>query len=256
MRIFALDSATPSVGLALLEDERVVGELYLNLGRHHAEVLLPAAEDLLRSVGWSWETIGLLACTVGPGSFTGIRIGLSTVKGLALALQRPVAAVSTLEALAMNRQDSRGWVCPLIDARKTQVYAALYLNGIAGGTLLVGKPKLVSIEALLRELPSEKIHFIGDGAQAHHALIRDALGERALVGESHGHRLLASVVGLIGLRDYRLGNCLDPLSLSPCYLQVSSAEVLGDETAGSDWVTAPPGLAGGGSAVDISAGLR
>jgi len=245
MRTFALDSTTPSLSLALLEDERVIGEFYLELGRHHAEVLLPAAESLLRSAGWSWEAIDLLACTIGPGSFTGVRIGVSTVKGLALALQRPIAAVSTLEALTMNGQGSGGWICPLIDARKTQVYTALYRGGIDGIPLLADKPRLVSIETLLNELPAGNILFIGDGARVHHALIRDTLGERALVSGSRDNRLLASAVGLLGLRDYRLGNCLDFLSLSPCYLQLSSAEVLGNDTAGKDKAATPPELAGG-----------
>ena len=256
MRTFALDSATTSLSLALLDDERVAGELYLDLGRHHAEVLLPAAEGLLRSTGWSWKTIDLLACTVGPGSFTRVRIGVSTVKGLALALQRPIAAVSTLEALAMNGQSPGDWICPLIDARKKQVYTALYRSGIDGVPLLVGEPRLVAIEALLRELPADKILFVGDGARAYHALICDALGERVWIGGSRDYRILASAVGLLGLRDYRFGNLLDPLSLSPFYLQLSSAEVVGSHYDGNDGTTASPGLVGDGSTVDISPKLR
>jgi tRNA threonylcarbamoyladenosine biosynthesis protein TsaB len=153
MKIFALDCATPTVSLALLDDEKVLGELYLDLGRHHAETLLPAAERLLSLVGGSWGKVDLLACTVGPGSFTGVRIGISTIKGLSLATDKPIAAVTTLEALAQNGTPGASWICPLVDARKSQVYTALYRPG-EGNPVLATPPRLTAIDSLLAELPA------------------------------------------------------------------------------------------------------
>ncbi len=129
MLTLAIECATKSIGLALLNEEEVCAEFYLNLGRHHTEILLPALDKLFLLTGHAPEEVDLLACTVGPGSFTGLRIGVSTVKGLALAMARPVVGVSTLEALAVNAIPSRGLICPMLDARKNQVYAGSVQDG-------------------------------------------------------------------------------------------------------------------------------
>src|SRR5947199_6371402 len=126
MRVLAVETSTLSGGAALLDDERVVGEYTLDVRITHSERLMAAIDRLLSDAGWTPRDLEGLAVTVGPGSFTGLRVGLSTVKGLALALAIPVAAVPTLDAMAAMLPYAALPVCPVLDARQREVYASLY----------------------------------------------------------------------------------------------------------------------------------
>ena len=223
MLTLAIECATKTIGLALLDEEDIQVELYLRSGRHHTEVLLSALEQLFILTGKTPEEVDLLACTVGPGSFTGLRIGVSTVKGLALAMSIPVVGVSTLEALAMNVAISPGLICPLLDAGKNQVYAGLFRIGQDGLPQAVTSEKLIDITLFLKDLDQEKIVFLGDGAVRHEKLIsRTHLG---IVCSRGQQRLLGSAVGLIGLNRYRNGSVLDTPTFTPRYLRLSEAEI-------------------------------
>lgn len=224
MITLAVECATETVGLALLEGEEILAEFYLGPGRHHAEVLLPALEQLLSLSGIPVEKIGLLACTTGPGSFTGVRMGVSTVKGLALALGKPIVGVSTLETLAMNALPTSGLVCPLLDARREQVYAGLYRMDPDGFPEAVEPERLTDIVQLLRELPTDGVEFFGEGAVRNRGRILESLPGRCVPSGSRLHRLHASAVGAIGIHRYSRGNGEDPLTFSPKYLRLSEAE--------------------------------
>src|SRR3989338_5101174 len=126
MRVLAVETSTLAGGVALLDDERVVGQYLLDVRVTHSERLMVAVDRLLADAAWAAEDLQGLAVGVGPGSFTGLRLGLSTVKGLALALAVPVAAVPTLDAMAAALPWASLPVCPVLDARKGEVYAALY----------------------------------------------------------------------------------------------------------------------------------
>ncbi len=224
MLTLAMECATKTVALALLEEGDVLAELYLSGEKHHAEVLLPALDNLFVMAGLTPGCLDLLACTVGPGSFTGLRIGVSTVKGLALATGKPVVGVSTLEALAMNAGQSTRLICPMLDARKNQVYAGLYRTGPDGLPDANRPDSLTDVPGLLRELGDEEIIFLGDGALRHEQLIRETRKDRAIVyGPAH-QRLMAAAVGLLGLRQYRNGAVLDTITFTPRYLRLSEAE--------------------------------
>ena len=129
MLTLAIDTSTKSASIALLRDSDILSEILVNLDVNHSVILLPALDDLLKLSRIEPDEIDLFACTIGPGSFTGLRVGASTVKGLALATGRPIAGVSTLEALAFNITGSEIPVCPMLDAKKDQVYTALYRTG-------------------------------------------------------------------------------------------------------------------------------
>ena len=224
MLTLALECATKSVGLALLDEGGVCAELYLGPGRHHAEVLLPALDWLFTMAGVTPECVDLLACTVGPGSFTGLRIGVSTIKGLALAMGKPVVGVSTLEALAMNAMPSAHLICPMLDARKDQIYAGLYRMGPDDLPIAERPDRLTNAADLLHELDNREVIFLGDGALRHEKLIRETIkGEVILCGSSQ-QRLMASAVGLIGLRQFRRGAIVDVPTFVPRYLRLSEAE--------------------------------
>ena len=229
MLTLAIDCATKTIGLALLEEEEIQAELYLHSRKHHTEVLLSALDQLFVLTGKTLEEVELLACTVGPGSFTGLRIGVSTVKGLALAMSAPVVGISTLEALAMNAVQTSGLVCPLIDAGNNQVYAGLFRVGPSGIPHAVTSEKLIDIVRFLKDLNQEEIVFLGDGAVRHKELIGKT--HRGVVCGRGRQKLRGSAVGLIGLRRYRSGGVLDALTFTPRYLRLSEAEI---NRAGAD----------------------
>ena len=224
MITLAMDCATNSVGLALLKGADLLGEVYIGPGRHHAEVLLPALETLLLSTEMTMEEIDLLACTAGPGSFTGVRTGVSTVKGLALATSKPIVSVSTLEALAMNALPAAGLIGPLLDARREQVYAGLYRMGPDGFPEVVMPDRLTDIAQWLRDLPDGEIEWLGDGALCYRDRILESRPGRCDPPESRRHRIRASAVGLIGVHRHSQGLCEDALTFSPKYLRLSAAE--------------------------------
>ena len=224
MLILAIDCATKSIGLALLNEDEVCAEFYLNLGRHHTEILLPALDKLFLLTGHEPGEVDLLACTVGPGSFTGLRIGVSTVKGLALAMAKPIVGVSTLEALAFNATPTRGLICSMLDARRNQVYASLYRMGPGDLPEATIPERLVDVGHFLRDMDQEEVIFLGDGAIRYEKLISEILKERAVLCGRSQQKLLASAVGLIGLHRYRNGAVLDTQNFTPSYLRLSEPE--------------------------------
>jgi tRNA threonylcarbamoyladenosine biosynthesis protein TsaB len=226
MHILALDTATRTASAALLTDERVLAEGYADLGRHHAVVLLPFVEFILNLAGVAFEEVDLLAGTGGPGSFTGLRIGASTLKGFALATGKPIVPVSTLEALAMNAAGSDLPVCPLLDARKGQVYGALYRFDMAGFPRAVIPDATVALADLLAVL-REPVLFLGEGAAVYENAIRQRLGENARFVPPLMNGIRASAAGVLALRHYREGRSADPLTFIPAYLRVSEAETRG-----------------------------
>lgn len=219
MITLAIECATQTVGIALLDQKKILAEVYLDAGGGHAEVLLPALEKLFLMTGLTTERIDLLACTIGPGSFTGVRIGVSTIKGLAIAMGKPIVGVSTLEALAMNVFPARRLICPLLDARKNQVYAGLYRMGPDGLPEAVAPDRLTDIELLVHSLAAEEVDFVGEAAVLYQKQIcQEGAGGFALQA-GRCRRLYASAVGLIGLHRYQCGQSEDPLTFSPSYLR-------------------------------------
>jgi tRNA threonylcarbamoyladenosine biosynthesis protein TsaB len=227
MITLAMECATETVGLALLDGEGILAEFYLGPGRHHAEVLLPALEKLLLLSRIPIEKIDLLACTTGPGSFTGVRMGVSTVKGLALAIGKPIVGVSTLETLAMNAVPTSGLICPLLDARRGQVYAGLYRMGPDGFPEVVTPERLTDIVQLIRDLPTDEVDLIGDGAVRYRDRILESRPGLCVPFGSRQHRLNASAVGMIGIHRYYSGLGEELLTFSPKYLRPSEAELRG-----------------------------
>jgi len=224
MITLAIECATQTVGIAFLDQKKILAELYLDTGGGHAEVLLPALAKLLLLTGLTTERIDLLVCTTGPGSFTGVRIGVSTIKGLALATGKPIVGVSTLEALAMNVFPSRKLICPLLDARKNQVYAGLYRVGPDGYPEAVAPDRLTDIESLVKTLVAEEVDFVGEAAVLYQQQIFEGRARGSAPQTCRCCRLNASAVGLIGLHRYQHGRIEDPLTFSPRYLRLSEAE--------------------------------
>lgn len=222
MLILAIDTSTTSASIALLQDDDIVAETFVNLDLNHSVVLLPALNHLLKLSRVEMGRIDLFACTIGPGSFTGLRVGASTIKGLALATGRPIAGVSTLEALAFNCAGSAISVCPMLDARKNQVYTALYRAGRDETLEEVESERVTEVREFLQCI--EEAIFLGDGAVKYSGIIRDALPGRSYFVSSFHHHVRASAVGLLGRRKYSRGDVLDSVAFAPVYLRVSEAE--------------------------------
>lgn len=164
MKILAIDSTATVASVSLCEDDRLLGEYTIQNGNTHSETLLPMVESILGFFGLSPRDIDLFAAAVGPGSFTGVRIGAATVKGLAFGMGKPCIGVSTLEALAENLAITNGLVCPVMNARRKQVYTALFRfkNGVAERLLPDSAMAITELDALLAEY-DEPIRLCGDG---------------------------------------------------------------------------------------------
>lgn len=222
MRILAVDTSGPSQSVAVLEDERCLKEVFDPQPPSHSETLLASIQTALDAASWSLTAVDLFAVTEGPGSFTGLRIGLSTVKGLCRALGKPVAGVSTLLALTLAWLEEGKTVVACLDARCGEVYAGGY-TGRPERPEQVLPDRAWPIEGFLQnlsELPGKKF-ILGDGL----LLYRDRfLGMAEPLPEGESARVRAASVGRLGLAQYRSGKTLDGPRLQAHYLRVSEAE--------------------------------
>ncbi len=224
MITLAIDTATKTAGVALLNDERVVAEYFFQLPVHHSETVLPALQWGLRLAAIDIGDVGLIALTVGPGSFTGLRIGASTVKGLALAAGTPVVGVSTLEALACNAAGFPGLICPLLDARKGEVYGALYRADGEGFPVALTEERVAAPAEIVARAEGDTL-FLGDGLSAAAGCI--AARPRGLThfAAPNLQSVRASSVAMIGRRKQLRGETLDLTTFVPRYLRRSEAEI-------------------------------
>ena len=165
MKILALDSTAIAASVALCEDGELLGEYTVRNGNTHSQTLLPMVESLLSFFEITTDDIDLFAASAGPGSFTGVRIGAATVKGLAFGTQKPCLGVSTLEALAYNLIGQNGLICPVMNARRKQVYTALFRckDGQLERLLPDSALAITELDELLRDYPNEPLYLCGDG---------------------------------------------------------------------------------------------
>ncbi len=222
MRILALETSTLAGGVALVEDGRVVGQSMLNIALTHSERLMAMVDRLLKDCRRTPAELDGLALSIGPGSFTGLRVGAATAKGLALALGLPVAPVPTLDALAANLPFADALVCPLLDARKGEVYLALYRwtgDAMERQSEYLALPPQRAVERL--DLP---VIVLGDGVAACRSYF-GRLGGGLRVGPQAQSMPSAAVVGQIGHAMLASGNGLAADEVAPLYLRPSEAEM-------------------------------
>jgi tRNA threonylcarbamoyladenosine biosynthesis protein TsaB len=224
MLILAVDTSSKSASIGLLRDDDVLSEIFFNLDVNHSVVLLRALHNLLRLSRIELNEIDLFACTIGPGSFTGLRVGASTIKGLALATKKPIAGVSTLEALAFNITCSKIIVCPMLDAKKDQVYTALYRTAQDYTLEKMKSERVTDIRAFLQCIDEEVI-FVGDGSVKYAELISDMLPGKCYFASGCHQHVRAAVVGILGKKKYYAGDVLDSVTFAPVYLRASEAEM-------------------------------
>jgi tRNA threonylcarbamoyladenosine biosynthesis protein TsaB len=222
MRILAVETSTLAGGVAVLERGRLVGQILLDVALTHSERLMAMVDRLLRDCGWHMSDVKGLAVSVGPGSFTGLRVGIATVKGLAMALGLPVAAVPTLDALASNLPFADALVCPLLDARKGEVYCSLYRW--RGDRLERVSEYLALSPRAAAERLTPPVIVVGDGVGACLPFL-SALGPGVRVAPAAQSVASAAVVGQLGHAMLESGQVVAADDLAPLYLRPSEAEL-------------------------------
>jgi tRNA threonylcarbamoyladenosine biosynthesis protein TsaB len=223
VRILGLDTATWTASVGLLLDGEVVAEQSEVTSGNHAASLLPAIDAVLQRGQCPAHTLDAVAVSGGPGSFTGLRVGLSVAKGLARATGARLVAVPTLEALARAAADRHGVVCSLLDARKAELYAACFELSASGCRRLT-PDALVTLESLVSMLPTPCV-VVGDAVTSYGAALRSRLGSGVtlLPFETHGPR--GGVVAAMGHERLLAGQPDDVPSLEPCYVRATEAEL-------------------------------
>jgi tRNA threonylcarbamoyladenosine biosynthesis protein TsaB len=225
MRVLGIDTATATGSVALLDGEQVVGEYLLNIQATHSERLIPALVLVLEDAGWSGKTIDGIAVATGPGSFTGLRIGVATAKALAYTWQKPLIGITVLEGLAFQVGFAAHWVSSLVDARHGEVYGCLYqVNGLPKMATQYWAGPVGDFVRKVVTVTQGPICFAGDGATAYWETIVEIVGSGAKRPISNSMYLRASSIALLGRQRLMAGERDDPLTLAPLYLRLAEAE--------------------------------
>ena len=224
MHILAFETSAKAASVALLEDTRLLGESYQNTGLTHSQTLLAMAQELIATCGLTPQQIEAVAVAAGPGSFTGIRIGVAAAKGYAWGAELPCYGVSTLEAMALQLGIWEGYVVCTMDARRSQVYTATFLAE-AGKLTRLTEDRAISLEQLGQELQdiTQNIYLVGDGSLLTYRTLQPTVSRLVLPAEHRMHQR-ATGVGLAAAAMIEAGLPGDAGSLTPNYLRLSQAE--------------------------------
>lgn len=211
--------------MALLEDERLIAEYTTGNKLTHSQTLLPMLDEIIRRTTFDMEDVDAIAVAMGPGSFTGLRIGAATAKGLGLALDKPVIPVPTVDGLAYQLFGVSSLICPMMDARRKQVYTGFYR--FHGDQMEVVKEQCAqSVQDTLEQLKAygEPVIFLGDGVPVYRKEIEEAMGADAVFAPAHANRQRAGAVGALAEVYYRKGIWQSADAFAPEYLRKSQAE--------------------------------
>ena len=220
MNVLALDTSGPAAGVAILRDGEVAYEACAVNRFTHSASMMPMVEEAFLRTGLTLKEMDRLAVVAGPGSFTGVRIGVSTVKALSHGSGVPCVGIDALEALALNAPYFDGVVCPIQDARAGQVYGAAFHTGETPARLM--EDRAVKLTEYLEGICSlgSRFYFTGDGVSVHREAIRQALGERAVFSPPPFAYVRASAAAFLALKR----DAVDYLSLAPIYLRAPQAQ--------------------------------
>lgn len=225
MKILALDSSGLVASVAVVEEDNLLAEYTVNYKKTHSQTLLPMLDEISRMIELDLESIDAIAVAAGPGSFTGLRIGSATAKGLGLALNKPLIGVPTVEALAYNLYDVPGFICPIMDARRRQVYTGIY-SFEQHQMKTIKEQTAMGIEELAEELNqrNQPVIFLGDGVSVYRDTIKEKLTVPFDFAPVHLNKQRAGAVAALGARYYAEGKTETAREHQPEYLRVSQAE--------------------------------
>ena len=225
MKILGLDSSGIVASVAVVEDDVLIAEYTVNYKKTHSQTLLPMLDEISKMTELELESIDAIAVAAGPGSFTGLRIGSATAKGLGLALKKPLVAVPTVEGLAYNLYDTPGLICPIMDARRKQVYTGLY-RFTDHKLEIVEDQMAIPMEDMIMKLNTygQQVTFLGDGVPVFRVLIEEKLKTPYSFAPAHVNKQRAAAVAALGMLYYRDGRTETAMEHVPDYLRVSQAE--------------------------------
>lgn len=225
MLLLAIDTTTNVCSVALGKEDKLWAEITLNTKKTHSQRLMPAVKSLLRDAGVDKKQLEGLAVAIGPGSFTGIRIGMATVQGLALGLNIPVIGVMTLDALAEGCSFFPELICPLLDARREQVYTCFYRGG-AEGPVALEPPAALTLDELIARVKGfeEKVLFTGDALETFRNKLLKALGNRYMEMPFPSRLNRAALVLQKGLKSWEKDGPIPVYALKPYYIRLPEAE--------------------------------
>ena len=224
MLLLAFETSAKAASVALFDDQKLLGESYQNTGLTHSQTLMVMAQDLIKQCGYTPGDITHTAVAAGPGSFTGVRIGVAAAKGFAWGKEIPCQGVSTLEAMATGLAEENGYLCACMDARRNQVYNAVFLA--EGGNLTrITEDRAIALTDLKTELEhlDGPIYLVGDGANLTHRTLAAEIPNLILPAEHRIHQRAVGV-GLVALAAINRGESGDAAALAPNYLRLSQAE--------------------------------
>ena len=224
MLILAFETSAKSCSAAIHDGKSLLAESYQNSGLTHSQTLMVMAEDMMKAAGKTMADVSAVAVAEGPGSFTGVRIGVAAAKGLAWGAELPCYGVSTLEAMALPLGAYQGYVCPVMDARRSQVYNALFY--VNSGTLdRISEDRAIALADLKTELEhlDGPVFLVGDGSDLTFSTLKDAIPSLVLPPEHRMHQR-ASGVALAAAKKIAAGDSGDAASMTPNYLRLSQAE--------------------------------
>ena len=235
MKILGIESSSLVASVAVVTDDVVTAEFTANFKKTHSQTLLPMLDQMGQMIELDMKTLDAIAVAAGPGSFTGLRIGAATAKGLGLALDKPLAAVPTLEALACNLWGCAGVVCPMLDARRDQVYTGVYRVGRnnAAPEIILDQCAM-DIAELMRKLEEtgEPVTFLGDGVPVFRARIEAELKVPYAFAPAQCNRQRAASVAALGAEYVKRGRTVTAAEFKPDYLRKSQAEREREERQG------------------------
>lgn len=225
MLLLALDSSGLVASVAVVSEEGMLAEYTVNYKKTHSQTLLPMLHEIVEMIELELGTVDAIAVAAGPGSFTGLRIGSATAKGLGLAMNKPIIAVPTLDGLAYNLYGTDKLICPMMDARRNQVYTGLY--EFEGEQFkLVKQQTATAIEELLQEINQlgREVIFLGDGTPIYKEIILEKIKVPYSFAPVHLSRQRAGAVGALGLELYKKKQFETAAEHEPVYLRLSQAE--------------------------------
>ncbi len=225
MNVLSVDTSTIVATAAVVNEEKTICETIVNYKKKHSEKLLPAIDHMLCDAGLSIRDIDAFGIVAGPGSFTGLRIGMATVKGFAQAMNKPVVPISTLEALAYNLPYASGVVCPILDAQRSQVYTGMFRFDEQGQMIRELEDSVMDVDELisiLENFSDDRIYLLGDGVPRFYEVIADKVPVVKVLPHLSMNR--ASSAGMLAVERALKGEVQDYKAVEPIYIRPSYAE--------------------------------
>ncbi len=225
MKVLAVDTSSNVASVAIMDEDTLIGEYILNNKKTHSQKLMPIIKEIIENTGLKIDDISLFAGSKGPGSFTGLRIGLATIKSLAHATDKPVIGVSSLEGLAFNIPYCQELIYPIMDARRDRVYNAIY-RWQTDTIISKQDHRIITIEDLIKEVKDkgEKVIFCGDGVNIFTKRLKGELGDLCQIAPISHRTQRASSIAALSLQKFKKGQVETYIDLLPLYLRKSQAE--------------------------------